>query len=301
MGGTGQGIRAEGQVSHAQSKVTRQWKTAGRAWKGKEGQNWPGPDWCVLVGWVSCCKPKRHGFDSRSEPRPGLRVWPPVWACMRGNQSMFLSHIDVSLPFFLLSTLSLSKKRKKERTVWGHTKEKLGEGLQKQCFSPLAVPWLTWGSCSDAGSDPAAPSRAWGSAFLTGAQVRLPLAWVLEVCTTTPSLPGLPFLQTPPGWTWPTGPIFSEWAMKEGHLVSSLLQGLLPTLPCLIFTATLDADIKMTHIFLTGGEKRFPREARGCCFHGVPLRLPSAPDEAEDEERSVSNAPAQSLGEGRGP
>ena len=25
----------------------------------------------------------------------------PSWGCARGNQSMFLSHIDVSLPFFL--------------------------------------------------------------------------------------------------------------------------------------------------------------------------------------------------------
>ena len=72
-----------------------------------------GLDWCVSTGWVSALKAKSCWFDSPSENMHGL--WDPV-SCLggdvgqaRGNQSMFLSHIDVSLPLFLLAFLSLSK------------------------------------------------------------------------------------------------------------------------------------------------------------------------------------------------
>ena len=60
------------------------------------------PDWCGLVGWVLSCKAKCHWFYSWSVHMPGL--------CARGNQSMFLSHINVSLPLSLPACLPLSLK-----------------------------------------------------------------------------------------------------------------------------------------------------------------------------------------------
>ena len=47
-------------------------------------------------------KEKGHGFNSRSGNMPGLQAQSPVRELMRGNQSTFLSHIDVSvfLPSF---------------------------------------------------------------------------------------------------------------------------------------------------------------------------------------------------------
>ena len=50
------------------------------------------------VGWVSSCKLKGRGFNSRSGHTPGLRVQSPAAVCARGSGSMFLSHIGVSLP-----------------------------------------------------------------------------------------------------------------------------------------------------------------------------------------------------------
>ena len=44
-------------------------------------------------GWVQ--------FDSQSGHIPRLRVQSPVGVGTVGNRSMFLSHIDVSLPFSL--------------------------------------------------------------------------------------------------------------------------------------------------------------------------------------------------------
>ena len=55
------------------------------------------PGQCGSVGWVSSHKPKDRGFNSQSGQTPGLLVWSPVGACTGGNQSMLLSHIDVSL------------------------------------------------------------------------------------------------------------------------------------------------------------------------------------------------------------
>ena len=60
---------------------------------------------------VLSCKPKGHQFDSWSGHMPGLWVWSLVRAHARGNQSMFLSHTDVSLPLSL-SLLSLLLKSK---------------------------------------------------------------------------------------------------------------------------------------------------------------------------------------------
>ena len=55
---------------------------------------------------LSSSKPKGHRFDSRSGHMPRLLVQSPVGAHIRGNQSMFLSHIDVSLPSFPFHSLS---------------------------------------------------------------------------------------------------------------------------------------------------------------------------------------------------
>ena len=63
---------------------------------------WVHPDHCGSGGWASSCKSEGHWFDSWSGHVTGL--WGPslVRECVRGNWSMFLSHIDVSLPPFLL-------------------------------------------------------------------------------------------------------------------------------------------------------------------------------------------------------
>ena len=58
-------------------------------------------DWCGSVGWAFSRKAKVCRFDSLSGHVPGLWVWSPVGVCMRGNQLMFVSHINVSLPIFL--------------------------------------------------------------------------------------------------------------------------------------------------------------------------------------------------------
>ena len=63
----------------------------------------PSPDQCGSVGWASSHKAKRRQFDSWSGHMPGLQVQSPFGAHPRGNQLMFLSHIDVSLSFSLPS------------------------------------------------------------------------------------------------------------------------------------------------------------------------------------------------------
>ena len=50
---------------------------------------------------------KGLGFNSWPGPMPRLRVRSPVGVGTKGNQSMFLSYIDVSLPFFLPPSPSL--------------------------------------------------------------------------------------------------------------------------------------------------------------------------------------------------
>ena len=66
---------------------------------------------------------KRWGFDSVSENIQKLQVRFPVGAHKGGNQSMFLSHLDVSLSPVPSSSLSLKsirilKKKKRERDAW---------------------------------------------------------------------------------------------------------------------------------------------------------------------------------------
>ena len=69
------------------------------------------------VGWALSSKPKGHRFDS--QPRPGLQVWSPVGAHARGNQSMFLSCINVSLSLFFSSLLlPLSLESIKEKRIF---------------------------------------------------------------------------------------------------------------------------------------------------------------------------------------
>ena len=59
------------------------------------------PGLCGSVGWASFCKLQGCWFNSRSGHMPGLQVSSPVGVCEGGNQSMFLSHVIVSLPLFL--------------------------------------------------------------------------------------------------------------------------------------------------------------------------------------------------------
>ena len=61
-----------------------------------------------MVGWALSHKAKGRWFDSWSGHMPGLRLWSPVGTHTRGNQSMFLSHINVSLCLLPL-LLSLKK------------------------------------------------------------------------------------------------------------------------------------------------------------------------------------------------
>ena len=61
------------------------------------------------VGWVSSHKVKGYWLDSQSGHVTGLQVQFPVRVHMRGNQLMFLSHVDVSLPLFIPSFPSLWK------------------------------------------------------------------------------------------------------------------------------------------------------------------------------------------------
>ena len=56
------------------------------------------PDWCASVGWMLSHKAKGCRLDSRSAHVPGLQIQSPIRARTRGSQSMFLSHIIVSLP-----------------------------------------------------------------------------------------------------------------------------------------------------------------------------------------------------------
>ena len=70
------------------------------------------PNLCGSVGWVSPCKVKGPRSDSLSGHMPRLRVRSLAGACTWGNLSMFLSHIDVSLPLFLPSLPSLQKENK---------------------------------------------------------------------------------------------------------------------------------------------------------------------------------------------
>ena len=69
------------------------------------------PAWHGSVGWALSHKEKGCQFESQSEHMPGLHVWSLVGMCMTSNWLMCLSHIDLSLHFFLSSPISLSKKK----------------------------------------------------------------------------------------------------------------------------------------------------------------------------------------------
>ena len=57
------------------------------------------PDWCGSVGWASSSKVERSLIQF------------PVRVHARGNQFMFLSHINVSLPLLLPNFSSFPKKK----------------------------------------------------------------------------------------------------------------------------------------------------------------------------------------------
>ena len=61
----------------------------------------PGPAQCGSAGWASSHREKGCRFDSCPGYMPGFQVWSLGRAHTRGNRSMFLSHIDVSLSLFL--------------------------------------------------------------------------------------------------------------------------------------------------------------------------------------------------------
>ena len=56
------------------------------------------PGWCGSADWVPACEPKGGWFDSQSGHMPGLQARSLVGGRLRGNPSMYLSHIDVSPP-----------------------------------------------------------------------------------------------------------------------------------------------------------------------------------------------------------
>ena len=65
---------------------------------------------CGSVDWTWACRLKGWQFDSQSGHMPGLWARSSVAGMQEANWSMFLSHIDVSLPLFLLlSPLSINK------------------------------------------------------------------------------------------------------------------------------------------------------------------------------------------------
>ena len=63
-------------------------------------KRWMHLPWLVgSVGWASSSKAKDCRFDSQSGHMPGLWVWFPDGACVRGNRSMFFFRV-LSLPLF---------------------------------------------------------------------------------------------------------------------------------------------------------------------------------------------------------
>ena len=80
------------------------------------------PVWLSWLGHLPVDLLKGHKFDSPPGHMPGLWVPSPVRACTRGNQLMFLSHIDVfaplspSLPLSLKSISMSSGENKNKQT-----------------------------------------------------------------------------------------------------------------------------------------------------------------------------------------
>ena len=55
-----------------------------------------------VAQWIECCLRTQSllvGFPVRAHA--WVVGWVPGWGCVRGNQSMYLLYIDVSLPLFL--------------------------------------------------------------------------------------------------------------------------------------------------------------------------------------------------------
>ena len=104
------------------------------------------PDWC---GWKSSYKAKHCWFDSQLSHMPRLWVQSPVGVHTRGNQSMFLSHIDISL-LFLSSFLSLKQTQIKmyiHTTHWGLIGYySLANPLYFPAPSSIQIP-VTWCIC----------------------------------------------------------------------------------------------------------------------------------------------------------
>ena len=65
------------------------------------------PGWCGSVDWVQAYKLKGRRFYCQEGHMPGLQARSSFGGHVRGKQSMFLSHINVSLPLFLPPFLSL--------------------------------------------------------------------------------------------------------------------------------------------------------------------------------------------------
>ena len=70
-----------------------------------------------VAQWVECRPHKAEGrqFDSRSGHKPGLRVWSQVGMRVRGNQSMFLTLVFLSLSPSLPLSLEINRTFKKEQ------------------------------------------------------------------------------------------------------------------------------------------------------------------------------------------
>ena len=66
------------------------------------------PGWCGSVDWAPAYGPKGHQYGSQLGHVAGLWARPLDEVCER--LLMYLSHIDVSLPFFLPPLLSLWNK-----------------------------------------------------------------------------------------------------------------------------------------------------------------------------------------------
>ena len=64
------------------------------------------PDWCGSDGWMSSHKAKDRQLDSRSGSLPDLPLGPRSGHVQEATDQRF-SHIDVSLPLFLLPFPSL--------------------------------------------------------------------------------------------------------------------------------------------------------------------------------------------------
>ena len=92
-----------------------------------------------MVG-ASSCKPKGHRFNSRSGHIPRLQIWSPVRVRTKSNQSMFLSHINVSLLLSLPPFPSVLEGKKK--SWWGLLQ--LSQPVVWIALTVLTIPQEDW-------------------------------------------------------------------------------------------------------------------------------------------------------------